>query len=514
MCYFKCKGHSKIGIAAVCGFISAVLGAFFGWILFPTLVTLNVDKQTLLEEGTETFERFVNIPQPLSFKVFIFNVTNPSEVIDGGVPNVKEVGPYVYRQYRHKENLEFTDDKRYVIFRGIQKFIFDDEASAPLKESDDLVVLNVQLNSVLQEAQKQPGQLGFLNEQLKEVFGKQYASIFMTVKPSNLLFSGIPLCVDPSGIAEFICKAIKMQRPQAIKEMNDGSLRFSMFGHKNNTDDGLFEIHTGVGDITKLGLIRQWNKQKILKTWLNSKDGKTSTCNIINGTDTTVFAPHIKSNGFLYIFAADICRSVRVHFKKKVTFAGINAYRFEVKEDFLEHIGPEFGNECFCIDKIPNIPSHPNGCLYKGAMDLTTCQGGPIVITLPHMLNTAPEYQTVSGLKPDLEKHLIFADIEPNTGYPIRGAKRLQLNMFLKKINSIDVTEKLKTYLFPIVWIEEGLELNEDMQSLVHWKLTYILLLLDVVHYTMLIGGILIFTTCSIWYLIRRNQENKITPLT
>lgn len=37
-----------------------------------------------------------------------------------------------------------------------------------------------------------------------------------------------------------------------------------------------------------------------------------------------------------------------------------------------------------------------------------------------------------------------------NTGYPVRGAKRLQLNMFLKRINQIDVTEKLQTALFPV----------------------------------------------------------------
>lgn len=29
------------------------------------------------------------------------------------------------------------------------------------------------------------------------------------------------------------------------------------------------------------------------------------------------------------------------------------------------------------------------------------------------MLGAAPEYQTVNGLTPDPEKHLIFADIEP-----------------------------------------------------------------------------------------------------
>lgn len=60
-------------------------------------ILLYVQQQTVLEEGTEQFERWVDLPQPLLFKVFIFNVSNPSEIIDGGVPRVKEVGPYIYR---------------------------------------------------------------------------------------------------------------------------------------------------------------------------------------------------------------------------------------------------------------------------------------------------------------------------------------------------------------------------------------------------------------------------------
>lgn len=67
-------------------------------------LSVSIWKQTLLEEGTETFERFVNIPQPLAFKVYIFNVTNPSEVINGGVPNVNEVGPYVYKYKNSMQN--------------------------------------------------------------------------------------------------------------------------------------------------------------------------------------------------------------------------------------------------------------------------------------------------------------------------------------------------------------------------------------------------------------------------
>lgn len=37
-----------------------------------------------------------------------------------------------------------------------------------------------------------------------------------------------------------------------------------------------------------------------------------------------------------------------------------------------------------------------------------------MVLTLPHMLNTAPEYsRTVQGLSPDPNKHKTFLDLEP-----------------------------------------------------------------------------------------------------
>lgn len=34
---------------------------------------------------------------------------------------------------------------------------------------------------------------------------------------------------------------------------------------------------------------------------------------------------------------------------------------------------------------------------------------------MPHFMDVAPEYQTVSGMKPDAEKHQIFVDFEPVT---------------------------------------------------------------------------------------------------
>lgn len=54
-------------------------------------------KNVILYEGSEQFERFMDLPQPLHFKVYLFNVTNADRVQNGERPIVRELGPYVYR---------------------------------------------------------------------------------------------------------------------------------------------------------------------------------------------------------------------------------------------------------------------------------------------------------------------------------------------------------------------------------------------------------------------------------
>lgn len=54
-------------------------------------------QQVVLLNDTEQFERFEEVPFPLVFNVRFFNITNPEDVLAGGVPIVNEIGPYVYK---------------------------------------------------------------------------------------------------------------------------------------------------------------------------------------------------------------------------------------------------------------------------------------------------------------------------------------------------------------------------------------------------------------------------------
>ncbi|KOB73679.1 Sensory neuron membrane protein 2, partial [Operophtera brumata] len=104
-----------------------------------------------------------------------------------------------------------------------------------------------------------------------------------------------------------------------------------------------------------------------------------------------------------------------------------------------------------------------------------------LVLTYPHFLYADSRYRnSVLGMTPDENKHIIFVDIEPNTGTPIAAAKRVQFNIFQRPISGIPLTQDLRTALVPVVWVEESFLLPDTYRDELRERLLGPLNLLDI----------------------------------
>ena len=51
-----------------------------------------------LKRGSLVYKEWIKPSVPIYMKYFVFNVTNPNEVMEGlEIPNVTQIGPYSYR---------------------------------------------------------------------------------------------------------------------------------------------------------------------------------------------------------------------------------------------------------------------------------------------------------------------------------------------------------------------------------------------------------------------------------
>lgn len=74
------------------------------------------------------------------------------------------------------------------------------------------------------------------------------------------------------------------------------------------------------------------------------------------------------------------------------------------------------------------------------------------------------------------------------------------------------LTNNFKTpRLFPVLWVDEGLELNDEMTDLVKGDLINVIRLIDILQWTFVGIGAALIVGMLIWYIIARKKLNKTT---
>ncbi|XP_012267137.2 sensory neuron membrane protein 2-like [Athalia rosae] len=493
-------------IITVIGTLITVASFLFAILYLPDIIEDRVLESVKLIEGTEAFERWETTPLPVDFKVHFFHVLNVEDVQHGETPVVKEVGPYVYKQYRRKINITREDD--ILSYYQRQHYEFDAEASYPLTDTDEITILNLPLMSILLTTERLHGsgstELFVLNTVIRYLFNEP-TSIFLTTTPRDFLFDGIYInCNDTRYLQKRVCDEIGANAPPTLPRLEDGRFRFSLLGHKNTSHDGRYSLNSGIHDARALGEIVTWENSDTLSTWLEN-----STCNNIIGTDGSVFPPYRTEESVINVFSTDICRSMRLEYNTTTTLAGIKGLRYAVVDTALASPRNNPENECFCLNQTLGITGD-DGCLLDGALELLNCQGAPVVLSFPHFYDADEAYQNgVIGLNPVESKHRMFLDLEPTSGTLLRGNTRVQFNMFSKPISRIKLTENLNTTLMPIVWISEGIVLNGELIGVLNRTLFDVLTLVSTIEWVVIIAGMLLFTGGVIWLLLSIVQNKK-----
>lgn len=176
--------------------------------------------------------------------------------------------------------------------------------------------------------------------------------------------------------------------------------RVGWFYMRNDTANltGVFNMHTGEGDLMKLGKLMNWN--------YNSRtDYFADTCGMINGSAGELYPQKLTKEEPISLFTPDLCRSLPLYYEMEAKVHGLNGFMYSGGERTVDNGTKYPDNWCFCGGE----------CVPSGVLNISACRyGTPVFMSFPHFYGADPFYlNQVEGMKPSEEKHKFFMTMEP-----------------------------------------------------------------------------------------------------
>ncbi|KAE8630968.1 hypothetical protein XENTR_v10001036 [Xenopus tropicalis] len=395
---------------------------------FMDIVEGQVKQAIVLKNESEVFEDWANPPPPVYMQFYFFNVTNPLEVLSGEKPFVDEIGPYTYREYRPRENITFSVNGTEVSAVTPKTYVFEPEKSIGDPKVDLIRTVNIPLVTILEMTKDSSLLRPFIIAALKTY----KEGMFVTRTVDELLW----------GYKDAVLSILHPFK----KNISD---TFGLFYKMNTTDDGEYIFLSGEKDYLEFTQIAEWKGQKALNWWT------TETCNMINGTDGTSFHPLLNKDDTIYMFSSDLCRSIYAVYESSENIKDISVFRFSPPASVFANVSVNPQNKGFCV---------PEGnCLPSGLLNVSICkEGAPIVLSSPHFYQADENViNSIRGMKPVKEHHMTFLDLNPLTGTLIQAAKRIQVNVYVRKINVYLITQDIQTLFFPVMHLNESVLIDD-----------------------------------------------------
>lgn len=385
-------------------------------------------KEIVLVEGSRVFDSWKRPPPPVFMEFFFFNVTNVDAFLAGAKPQVTQVGPYTYREYRYKDNVSMVENGSKVSAYNAKQFFFLRERSVGDPSEDTVTTVNIPVWAVMNKLKG-----SFWAASAMSIWMNSIGSGLFTTRTVDELLWGYE---DP------VLARLASSRPEVDKI-------FGLMVNKNGTSDGELVYLTGEQNHLDFGRVLTWKGQSQLTFWTSNQS------NSINGSDGAIH-PLVDKNERIYIFTPDLCRSIYMEFEKDVEVKGIPAYRFTPPRSVFASKEKNPANEGFCVS--------PKECLGTGVLNVSPCRkGAPVVASFPHFYLADENYiAAIDGISPEREHHQTFLDINPTTGVIVRASKRAQVNIMMNKISGFVKTRGLNNTIFPVMFLNESVVIDDN----------------------------------------------------
>ncbi|XP_050524851.1 sensory neuron membrane protein 1-like [Daktulosphaira vitifoliae] len=477
----------------VTGIIFLLIGVLVGWFVFPSMIHDKLLKSKALNPSSKMREMWSHPPLAADFKIYLFNVTNYEEANQGGKIVLKEIGPYFYHEWKEKENLVDDADDDTVEFSFKNTFIFDREKSKPLNGEEIIIMPHMAiLGMVTMTKMIKPAALGMINKAIPFLYPEQ-DSIFLKATANQIMWTGVDInCTSTEFSATAVCSQIR-ENSENLHKVDNNHFMFSLLGVKNGTiERNRYTVKRGYKSPTEVGQVIRFNGKEKLNVWPDEE------CNRISGSDTTIFQSLVTRETNLGAFSGDVCRSVVPDYVQDNMYNGLNVYEYTA-EIIKDH------EKCYCLN--------PEKCLKSGVLDLTKCAGAPIMGSLPHFYKAEAYVNDVIGLNPNTKEHAIKIFVEPMTGTPVVGFRRMQFSMFLTKESKISIMKNLseEERLVPMFWIEEGLSLNKTWTGQIKNKLFLPIKIVKYVKYVIVFIGVM-FIVLALVVNYNSVKTMEVTP--
>ncbi|XP_076446442.1 scavenger receptor class B member 1-like [Babylonia areolata] len=479
------KKLSKFGLVGmvVMGAMLFVMTCIFDPI-FQAIIHLKMKQMLAVKPGGYSFGYWQKPPVPVFFRIFVFDVVNPEEVLQGGRPSVVEKGPYTYRVSLEKLNITFHDNHT-VSYRQRQVFLFDRERSVGW-DNETFTTPNAPLFTVGTLLQYQ----------------------FPLAKEAvNLLMEGLEekplITVSVSDIFWGYEDRFLMLAKDVLDKLHVKSdLITGIFGYymgKNNTDDGLYTVYTGTDDLSKFLIIDKWNHLSHLDYW------STPLANMINGTDGSLYPPFVTTDRVLQMYDSNLFRSMSMVYQENSEVLGVPTMKFIVKDDEFANATVNPWNAGFCTPRNQCIPSGVLNCSAMG-------HGAPLYVSLPHFLGADPYYfRLVEGVLPDRERHQPYFHLHQLTGVCLSAGRRYQLNIQMKEYPFLSKTHGLPLAYIPVLWLDGVAKVDDSIGGMFKNQIEIPLTVIKYFRYSLFgIGPVMMLIPAIVFHLHRQKNKKKL----